>query len=399
MVIEEMYIDKASHSQRRLIFIVVILAVVIKLSLFLFAAIHAPQGKLLPDSYGYLKLANTLATKGVFATQNENGVLSYEIFRTPGYPLFLAILNSILKVPLNGIILLQIAMTLAAAFITYKTALEIDERIALLSMVVILFDPPITIFSLTILTESLFLVLISFFMLNFTLYLKHKSTGFLIMSALILAVTTYVRPVSYYLGFAVFFFILYANKGKDLVRYLKHAVIFLLLVYSIIGLWQVRNYVRCHNAAFCSAEQSNMATAGLFKSYTRNTDSYTKGMAPLPYYINVSFRSLLSVMTKPGHFKYFKSEILSVAGYIFGYPWMAFWLSGFIIGAIRMKRNIYIQFMLFVALYFITVSVGAQMWIMGDKLRVSMMPFIAIISAYGWANLVMGGQAISKRES
>ncbi len=372
------------NNHRRYILIIIILAVVIKLSLFLFAAIHAPQGKFLPDSPRYLELSTMLASKGVFAIQNEGGGLLYEIFRTPGYPLFLTMFNGLMRIPLNGIIFLQIIMTLLAAFIVYKTALEIDGRIALLSMAIILFDPPITIFSLTILTESLFLVLISFFMLNFTLYLKHKRVGFLMMSALILAVATYVRPVSYYLGFAAFFFILYANKGKAFGRHLQHAVIFLLLVYSIIGLWQVRNYVRCHNAAFCSAERSNLAYSGLIKSYARNTDSYTKGMAPLPYYINVSSRCLMSLMTRPGNFKYFDCDTLTVIGKTLGYPWMLFWLSGFIIGAIRMRWHIYIQVMLFIALYFVITSVGGLMWNVGERLRVPMMPFIAIISAYGW---------------
>jgi len=92
-------------------------------------------------------------------------------------------------------------------------------------------------------------------------------------------------------------------------------------------------------------------------------------------------------MTKPGHFKYFRSEPLRIGGYIFSYPFMIFWLSGFIIGIISMKRNVYIQFMLFTTLYFIFASIGGQMWIMGDRLRVSMMPFIVIISAFGWKSL------------
>ncbi|MDP3791637.1 MAG: hypothetical protein Q8R38_06310 [Candidatus Omnitrophota bacterium] len=118
---------------KRYILIIIAIALVIKLSLFLFAAIHAPQGKLLPDSYGYLKLSDMLTTKGVFATQNENGALTYEMFRTPGYPLFLAILNGILKIPLDGVVLLQIAMTFIMAFIVYRATLEIDQKIALLS--------------------------------------------------------------------------------------------------------------------------------------------------------------------------------------------------------------------------------------------------------------------------
>jgi hypothetical protein len=384
------------NNRHRLFFGIAAIAIIIKLSLFAFAAIHATQGKLLPDSYGYLKLADALSSTGAFATQNENGTLTYETFRTPGYPAFLAIFHGLMKIPLDGIILIQIAMTLLTAFIVYKTALMIEPRIAFLSAVIILFDPPITIFSLTILTESLFLLLIVMFMFEFTLYLKTTSSSnsdrahfsvphrHLILSAIALAIAAYARPVGYYLGFVIPFFILYANGRENFWKSLKHALIFIVIVYSIIGLWQVRNYIRFHNISFCGSDGYNLSSVGLFKSYVRSTDPYTKGMAPLPYYINVSFRSLLSVMTKPGHFKYFQSEPLRIGGYIFSYSFMAFWLMGFVWGIVSMRRNIYLHFILFVALYFITASVVGQMWVMGDKLRVPMMPFIAIISAYGW---------------
>jgi len=225
------------------------------------------------------------------------------------------------------------------------------------------------------------------FMFFFVLYLKCKKTGYLILSALILAAAAYVRPIVYYLGFALAFFMIYANGLKGLRKCVGHALIFVLIVYSLLGIWQVRNYIRCHDAGFCYAERFDLSYQGLFGNYTRNTDALTQGMSPLPYYISVSFRSLVSFMTRPGNFKYFECEPLTIGGLILGYPWMVFWLSGFIIGAVRSRRNIYIQFMLFVTLYFIVASVGTQMWIMGTKLRVAMMSFIAIISAYGWSSL------------
>ena len=372
---------------RRRICIIVAIALAIKLSLFVFAAIHAPQGKLLPDSNRYIELAKTLATKGVFASQSENGGLVYETLRTPGYPIFLAALYGLAKIPLDGIVLLQILMTLAVAFVVYKTAVEIDPNIVVLSMAIILLDPPTMIFSMTILTEPLFLLGISIFMFNFVLYLKCKKIGYLVISAFMLVMATYIRPVSYYLGFMIMFFIIYANRKEGLKKLFAHALIFVLIVYSLLGIWQIRNHIRCHSFVFSSVEIENSGKV-LVGSYARHDDPHTKGMAPLPYYINVSFRSLMSLMTRPGNFKYFQSEPLTIAGLILGYPWMVFWLSGFFIGAIRAMRSIYIQLMLFVALYFITASIGGQMWAVGTKLRVSMMPFIAIISAYGWCLMI-----------
>ena len=369
-----------------------------KLSLFVFAAATAPQSKIQPDSDSYIKTAAMLASRGVFGTQNEKGALSYENFRTPGYPVFLAILYGVMKIPLNGVILIQIAMTLLTAFIVYKAAMEIDRKIALLSAVIILFDPPVTIFSLMILTETLFLFLIALFMLCFTLYLKRKSMGYMVLAALSLALAAYVRPIGYYLGFVAATFIIYVNGLRGIKKALAHALVFTLIVYSLLGAWQARNYVRCDTFAFSSIERSNLDSMGLFKSYARNTDPYTKGMAPLPYYISVSTRCLMSIMTRPGNLKYFQSDILTAIGKILSYPWMIFWLTGFIWGVIKTRRNIYLQFMLFTALYFIAVSIGGAMWVVGERFRVPIMPFIAIISAYGWSSLPAGRQARSPAE-
>ena len=370
-----------------LFFSIVVIALIIKLSLFAFAAIHAPEGKLLPDSIGYLRLSDTIVSKGVFAARDEAGNLTYETFRTPGYPLFLAIFHGFGKIPLDGIVFLQIAMTLLTALITYKTALEIEPKIAFLSAAIILLDPPITIFSLTILTESLFLLLISLFMFNFVRYLKNRNLNSAIYSALTLALATYVRPVSYYLGFAIALFMIYASRNKGFKRALTNAAIFTLIVYSILGIWQVRNYIRRNDPAFSRAGKDNICSKGLFKSYSRNIDPYTKGMAPLPYYVNVSFRSLMSLMTRPGNLKYFKSDILTSVGKVLAYPWMVFWLAGLIWGIIKTRHSIYTQFMLLVIVYFVVTSIGALMWDVCERLRVPMMPFIAIISAYGWVSL------------
>ncbi|MCX5679815.1 MAG: glycosyltransferase family 39 protein, partial [Candidatus Omnitrophica bacterium] len=346
------------NKKSRLFLIVVMVAIIIKLSLFAFVAFYAPQGKMLSDSYGYLNLSDRLAQGWVFTAQSGSG---YEIFRTPGYPLFLAIFHGLIRISLDGIVLIQIAMTLLVAFITYKVAQMVAPGIAFLSAIIILYDPPITIYSLAILSEALFLLLIALFMLSFVLYLKHKKIGYIVLSAFILAVAAYVRPVAYYLGFIISFFTLYANRRENLWKSLKDALIFLAVMYFIIGLWETRNYIFFHDFVFCRSDKYNLDKVGLFKSYARNMDPYTKGMAPLPYYINVTFRSLTSLMTRPGNFKYFKFTPLTIGGLIIGYPWMVFWLSGFIMGAIRSGRNIYIQFMLFVTLYFIFASVVGQM--------------------------------------
>jgi len=365
----------------------VIAAIIIKLSLFAFAEIHIPISKISPDSSDYLKTAAVMASDGVFAVKDENGGLKYDVLRTPGYPLFLAIFHDKMRISLGGIVFLQILLTLFAAFITYKTAASLNLRIAVLSAVIILYDPPITIFSQMILTEALFLFLIALFMLEFTRYLKFREIKMAISAALILVAATYVRPVSYYLGIAMAVFIVYANMRENLKKGLIHAVIFFAIVYSLIGAWQVRNYVRCGEGVFSSISHNHVGS-GLIGSYSRNSDPATRGMAPVLYYPNVTFRCLMSIMTRPGTLKDFHSDVLTAIGKVLAYPWMVFWLTGFIAGIAAVKRNIYLQAYLFIILYFLAVSIISIMWLVSERFRVPIMPFIAIISAYGWLNLV-----------
>jgi hypothetical protein len=161
----------------------------------------------------------------------------------------------------------------------------------------------------------------------------------------------------------------------------------LVIVYSLVGAWQERNYKRFGQKSLCAVTQNGYKYFGLYKSYSRNKDTEAKGLSPVAYYASVTSRSFISLMTRPGPFKYFKSQILSGVGRVLAYPWMVFWVIGFIFGIVKMRGNIYYQFILLVTLYFIAASIGGVSLLVGERFRVPMVPFIAIISAYGWLNL------------
>lgn len=168
----------------KLILIITIIAFCIKFSLFAYMLIFSPGAKFQPDSTDYINTGIMLVSQGVFA-QDNSGTPVYELRRTPGYPLFLGILHGIMRIPFEGVIFLQLLLTMLAAFITYKTALEIDKRIAFLSGAIVLFDLPTAMFSLQILTEALFLLLISLFMFVFVRYLRNRKVKLVILSAIL----------------------------------------------------------------------------------------------------------------------------------------------------------------------------------------------------------------------
>jgi len=391
---------------------VVTLAILIKLFLFAFLALHAPENRFQNDSHEYLETSLGLSTRGAFARIGNDGALSYNFYRTPGYPVFLALLLGMLKLPVNGVILLQITLAILAAWITYKAASLIDPKVAFLSGLIVLYDPPVSIFSLQILSEALFMFILALFMFSFVHYLKNRKFNMIALSALLLAAATYVRPTTYYLGWVIAIFVIYANfraipverdylpagkagfvpaglaMTKKAGRAIIHALVFLVIVYSLLGVWQERNYKRFRQKYFCNVVMDGYRFFGLYKSYSRNKNTEAKNLTPVDYYAQTTTRSFLNLMTRPGPFKYFKSRILSVVGNILAYPWMVFWFTGFIIGILKTRRNIYYQFILLVILYFITASIGGVSLLVSERFRVPMVPFIAIISAYGWLTLL-----------
>lgn len=362
-------------------------AVLIKIFLFIFLVFHAPQGRFQNDSADYLESAGILSSQGTFARAGADGALRYDLHRAPGYSFFLAILHNVLKLPINGVIFIQILLALLAAGVTYKAADCIEPKIAFLSAVIVLYDPPVSVFSLIILSEILFFFLLACFMLVFVWYLKERRIFQLIAAALLLVAATYVRPISYYLGAGLAVFILYAGiRAGSFKKAITYALVFLVVVYSLLGVWENRNYRLTGSRTFASVIQGNPKAFGLWGSFSKQLDpSVRQETQPVVYYAKTTSQCFLSLMTRPGPFKYFRSAVLSAVGKALAYPWMVFWMFGFVIGVFKTGRNIYYQFILLVIAYFIAASIGGAGSLVGERFRVPMVPFIAVLSAYGWS--------------
>jgi len=179
-------------------------------------------------------------------------------------------------------------------------------------------------------------------------------------------------------------FIFSTNIKSGFKKKFIHACIFVITVYSLLFLWQWRNNEHFQKFQFSNIDNATVNSQGLYKSYERNEDPYSKGLPPTLYYLNVASRNLMSLMTRPVSFKYFGSDNLKKIGKIFSYPWIAFWLIGLILGVSKAGGNISYQFLLIVILYFIAATIVGTMWGSGARFRVPMMPFIAIISSCGW---------------
>ncbi|MDO8579884.1 MAG: glycosyltransferase family 39 protein [Candidatus Omnitrophota bacterium] len=379
---------------RKIFIILVVLACLLKFGLWGYVTTQVPDKIFEADSTSYLGPGLVLVNEGAFAfygnyeTSGDPQERRWMSFRTPGYPLFLGVLHGRLGLPLAAIIFIQILLTLAAAYVTYRTAILIDPRLGYLSAIIVLFDPAVTVFSLMLMTESLFLFLIAIFMWLFVIYLKTKKVSALVWASLLLVMATYVRPVSYYLPIIATGFILYALIREKPKAALTHAMIFLIIVYSSIGLWIWRNYHNSGRAAFTNITDATIGTWGVGGTHTRSKTPQWENMPTVPYYSLVVLKSSLELMTRPASFKYFECNWLRRTGQVFSYPWGIFCLVGLLAGIARMKTNIYFQFFALVIVYFIAVSVVNALLQVTPRFRVPMVPFLAILSSYGWGCVV-----------
>ncbi len=371
-------------ADRDKLFLILLISLALKAGLLSYIAFKSPDSKFMPDTATYIEPGVNLIEKGVFATFDDSGDVVYEVNRTPGYPLFIAFLNRVLKINYDGVILVQILLITFAGYIVYRAANEIDGRIGLLAAFIFLFDQPTAISSLMLLTEALYTVFIALFMYLFLRYLKDHSSSRLIFSALVLAIATYIRPVSYYLGIFLAAGVVYALFRKDPKKAFIHAFTLLIVFHAVLGIWHYRNYVRTGNADFTVIDNHDLQHMGLTHHYARYRESEDIKTSPFLYYVNQSARSAIQFFTLPGTFKCLGSRVLKAASKILGYPWMAFWIIGLLYCGWDTVQK---KFLLSTVLYFMLVSVLVTGLCVGSRFRVPVMPLISILAASGWIRL------------
>lgn len=242
-------------------FLLVLLGAVLAVKLLLLAWIvfQNPLGAALfefPDSAGYLFPAKTLLTHGTFYDFIPRLPLT---FRTPGYPLFLALIYA-----LGGNnSWVCAAQTLLAALLlipVYKTAFMLSGRTAargaaLLTALSVLY----TVYAYAVLAEILFVFLIAWSVYFFTRFLLKLVYTDLLYCALLLVASIYVRPVAYYLPFCLFALLaVFKQLFKLRLSLTKCAVLLIIPALLLLGGWNLRNKIQTGFGGFTTGTNYNI---------------------------------------------------------------------------------------------------------------------------------------------
>lgn len=208
------------------------------------------------DTDRYIKTAEELITTGKFTYYGIP-----ELPRTPGYPILLMpgiLLNSLEMVT----ILIQVFLSCLTIYIVFRISLLLFEntRIATLCASLYAIEPLSIVFSGLLLTETLFTFLNTLFLYYMVKYLKRGQIRNIILSAVTLSASVYVRPINYFLPVFVasILFIWTLTEVQKRKVLLVHIFSFFLISMVLIALWQIRNKSETGYSGFSAIVDHNL---------------------------------------------------------------------------------------------------------------------------------------------
>jgi hypothetical protein len=230
----------------------VIAAASVRLGLLAVVLARSGSGALFrPDTLSYLEPGRNLLLHGRFV---EDGLP--DIARTPGYALFLALMC--LAGPV-AVALAQVVLSAFSAVLVWRLARAVfsDGRIALVAAWIFAFEPLSVIYSILLLSETMFLALFLMSLIRLAEFLRGRNLSGLAEAGLWLAAATFVRPVTYYLPVAMAAGLIVVLAPVRGLRWKAPAVL-LLSVLPWLAAWQIRNRVETGFAGFSSIQTQNL---------------------------------------------------------------------------------------------------------------------------------------------
>ncbi len=193
------------------------------------------------DSPGYMTIAKNFVEHGIFSFNNASPYTPTN-FRTPGYPLFLALIYLIF----NSFLPAMFFGALIAAFsapLVYLIAGEIfSEKTAFMAGVLSAVEPLGLFLGVSILTEGIFTPVLLFSVYCFIKYLKTSNQKFFWSAGALLGAATLIRPITFYFWPVAILFILYKERFNWRPAFRK-AIIFAAIFFLILSPWLIRNKV------------------------------------------------------------------------------------------------------------------------------------------------------------
>ena len=201
------------------------------------------------DTGHHIRLAKNLIDYGVFSLDGLDGQRSIisprpTNFLTPGYAFWLAFIYIIFK-SFTPAIFIGVLIFALSVPLTYFLAEKIinNKKIAFWATLIFMFEPLSIYHSGLLFTEQLFVPIFLAAAYFFIAHLKLGNKKFLAASLLLFSVSTLIRPIIFYF-LPVLILIIVLKEAKISWRgALIMGLVSTVLVYSVIGVWIIRNKI------------------------------------------------------------------------------------------------------------------------------------------------------------
>jgi 4-amino-4-deoxy-L-arabinose transferase-like glycosyltransferase len=385
------------------------------------------------DTPGYINNARHFLAERFFS----NDGISAELNRTPGYPLFLALIYG-LGGGNSTVVVVQILISAIGIYLFYRTLILMGTPVktAVLGAAFLLLNITTYEYTFRLLTESLFgfcLMFSVYFLARF--YYKEKHFLSFVLFAIALNYALLIRPILIYFNMllSIYFLVLFLLKKIKFRYFAVFAVFFISVFFG----WSYRNYrhssvflystiqnhnLKNYNSTLLTADIENISeeearayhdeqflteypnemTAGLNSAEFsllegKYGSAYIK--AHFAEYIKLNIKGLFKMMLRPGVRNYLDrltsntavSQLLflSIVGYLF--LTYFFYLSGFVIN--RNQINIIQIFIFFLCGY--QAAAGAALGI--SRFRAPFFPLL-LLSAVSWFPAVRDWETALKQK-
>ncbi len=207
-----------------------------------------------PDTKSYLQLAQNLILNGRFGIEGLP-----EIVRTPGYPIFL--IPGIWVGHVEWVTLtLQILLSGVSVYLVYKITFLIfeNEKISKSSASFYAIEPLSVLYAIKLLPETFFTTAILVFLYFIISFLKTNRPLFILISAIALSLSVYIKPISCFLSWTMILILgVYFLMKKQFSR-LKYLFLFGVICIGFMGVWEFRNYKLADYSKFSAIQDVNL---------------------------------------------------------------------------------------------------------------------------------------------
>jgi 4-amino-4-deoxy-L-arabinose transferase-like glycosyltransferase len=237
----------------REILLIVLLGLSFRLLAFLLAKPWLPEivntRILVYDAIGYHQLGLEIA----------NSLSFNSTFRTPGYPMFIAMIYTLFGVKPWAVVLAQtFADTLTIGVIYFSGSRLFSRNAGLIASLFYAIDPVPSFHALTLNSETWFTFSLCVAGLLLIIGLQDRSQFSLLISGLLFGFATLIRPIAQYLVFIFVPIILAMPPLREMRRRVLLSAIFVLSFCLALSPWLWRNYSKYHTLGLSTVTGYNL---------------------------------------------------------------------------------------------------------------------------------------------